>query len=136
MTNSHTLSSFQSAAFPAPSAADQSLRSVRTGHAASMTPRSAMLLRVAEGQAWVTLSQGPHPHADLAHDAAASGDVFLHAGQVLRVAAGQQVVVEPVGDRRLQYRWTAAQVRDDSPPPWWRRASVGMPSAAPDPCVA
>ena len=95
-----------------------------------------MLLRVAEGQAWITLSQGPHTQADLAHDTAACGDVFLHAGQVLRVPAGQQVVVEPVGDRRLQYRWTVAQVRDDSPAPWWRRAAVGMPSAAPDPCVA
>ncbi len=135
MQTSHTLS-FHFPAFSAPGAAHQGLRSLRKGRAASMRPGAPMALRVAEGQAWVTLSQGPHHRAEGAVGAVASGDVFLHAGQVLRVEAGQQVVVEPVGDRNLQYRWSAAPVRNDRPAPWWRRAAVGAPTTAPDPCGA
>ena len=135
MTTPHALS-FHFSALSAPAAANQGLRSVRKGRAASLRPRAPMVLRVAEGQAWVTLSQGPHHQADGAVGAAASGDLFLHAGQVLRVEAGQHVVVEPVGDRKLQYRWSAAPVRNDRPAPWWRRAAVGAPTTAPDPCGA
>ena len=141
MTTSYTLSS-PSAVRSAAGAAVQNLRSVRAAQAMSLRPRAPMLLRVAEGQAWVTLSEGPHPVAHSAENADGeygtvdSGDVFLCVGQVLRVAAGQQVVVEAVGGHRLQFRWTAAEARNESPAPWWRRAAVGMPSAAPDRCVA
>lgn len=138
MTTSYTLFS-PSAVHSATGAAVQNLRSARAAQTVSLLPRAPMLLQVAEGQAWVTLSEGPHPlahGADDATDTAHSGDTFLCAGQMLQVAAGQQVVVEAVGGHRLQFRWTADQARKESAAPWWRRAAVGMPSAAPDPVAA
>jgi hypothetical protein len=74
-----------------------------------------MTLRIAEGQAWVTLGKGLGD----------SSDVFLCAGQSLPVAAGQSVVVEPLNGRRLQYRWVDGDAASARPASWWRRASVG-----------
>ena len=103
---------------------------VLPGQAVSLTPRKPMALRVAEGQAWVTLDAGPYGTG------AEAGDIFLHAGQTLWVVAGQHAVVEPVGGQRLQYRFTRLPVQAaDSPTPWWRRAAVGNPSTAPDLCA-
>lgn len=94
------------------------------GQAVSLTPRAAMALRVAEGHAWVTLDAGPYGTG------AEAGDVFLHAGQTLWVAAGQHAVVEPLGSQRLQYRWATTPVlAADSPAPWWRRAAFGNAAA-------
>lgn len=99
------------------------------GQAASLSPRAPVALRVAEGQAWVTLDAGPYGTG------AEAGDVFLHAGQTLQIAAGQHAVVEPVGRERLQYRVTAvaagaATTAADSPAPWWRRAAFGHAASA------
>jgi hypothetical protein len=107
---------FASAAASAPSPA---ATTVLPGKAVSLTPRAPTALRIAEGHAWVTLADGPHGSG------AEAGDVFLHAGQTLHIAAGQHAVIEPLGSQRLQYRLSAAAATDGSPAPWWRRAAFG-----------
>ena len=96
---------------------------VAPGAAITLAPRAPMVLRIAEGHAWVTLNTGAHGEA--------GGDVFLFPGQALQVAPGQQAVVEPLDGRSLRYRLTAAQALDASPAPWWRRAAFGSTSAEP-----
>lgn len=113
MTTLHTLHLLASSRATA-AAADRT-GTVAAGAAATLVPRSAMTLRIAEGQAWVTLGKGPGD----------SSDLFLCAGQSVQVAAGQSVVVEPLGGRRLQYRWTRRDAASARPASWWRRASVG-----------
>ena len=117
MTNTQVLKFQQSPA------AGKDAGSVAAGAAITLAPRAAMVLRIAEGQAWVTLNVGPHGEA--------GGDVFLFPGQTLQVAAGQQAVLEPLGGRSLRYRWTVAQALGASPAPWWRRAAFGSTSAEP-----
>lgn len=85
------------------------------GAAVTLAPKAAMTLRIAEGQAWVTLGQGLGDGSDL----------ILRAGQSVPVAAGQSVVIEPLNGRRLQYRWVRGDAADARPAAWWRRASVG-----------
>jgi len=119
MTASNVLQLQASSAFRRVAAKD--IFTLQPGTAASLKPRTAMALRVAEGQAWVTLDDGPH---GASRDCA--GDVFLQAGQTLWVAAGQHAVVETLGNQRLQYRWTALASR--SAPAWWKRAALGMTS--------
>jgi hypothetical protein len=78
---------------------------VVTGQALTLVAaaRQPMVLCVAAGRAWATLGEALHgPRGEVA------GDVFLHAGQTLTVAAGQQVVLEPLDARALQYRWSPA----------------------------
>lgn len=88
------------------------------GSAQSLRPRIPMSLRVMSGRAWVTLDDGPNGASDQA-----AGDLFLHAGQTLWVAAGQHAVVEPLGTEMLQFRWRAASaVADDA-----RRAAGKQP---------
>ncbi|PJI96092.1 hypothetical protein CLU85_0831 [Acidovorax sp. 69] len=113
MTTSHALSLFSPSR--ASGAAVDTAGTVAPGTALSLAPSAAMTLRIAEGQAWVTLGKGPGD----------SSDVFLCAGQSLVVAAGQTVVVEPLGGRRLQYRWTRGDAASARPASWWRRASFG-----------
>lgn len=106
--------------------AAQGVSTLQPGKAVSLAPRAPMVLRVAEGQAWVTLDAGPYGTG------AEAGDVFLHPGQTLWVAAGQHAVVEPVGSQRLQYRWARTPVdaaAAASPAPWWRRAAFGNAAA-------
>ena len=59
------------------------------GRALSLQPRNAGLLRVAQGQLWVTL--------DVQQQGAGNelGDYFLHAGDQLVVNPGQHLVLEP-----------------------------------------
>ena len=122
MAPSHTFRFLRTAA----AAAAGGVSTLLPGKAVSLTPRAPMALRVAEGQAWVTLDAGPYGTGD------GAGDVFLHAGQTLWVAPGQHAVVEPVGGQRLQYRWarTAAHAVAGTATPWWRRAAFGSPSVA------
>lgn len=113
-------------------AAKDTINTLKPGQAVSLTPRKPMALRVAEGQAWVTLDDGPHGASS-----GSAGDVFLQAGQTLWVAAGQHAVVETLGNQRLQYRWAVQPSR--SAPSWWRRASLGMtavPTVDGTPCCA
>lgn len=122
MTTSLTFKFFSTAAT---AAAAHGASTLLPGKALSLTPRAPMALRIAEGQAWVTLDAGPYGTG------AEAGDVFLHAGQTLWVAAGQHAVVEPVGQQRLQYRFTRTPVDVASTAtPWWRRAAFGSPSVA------
>ncbi|MBV7541133.1 DUF2917 domain-containing protein [Acidovorax sp. sic0104] len=122
MTTSQT---FQFVSAAATAAATHGVSTLLPGKAVSLAPRAPMALRVAEGHAWVTLDAGPYGTG------AEAGDVFLHAGQTLWVAAGQHAVVEPVGSARLQYRWTSTPVGAASiATPWWRRAAFGSPSVA------
>jgi hypothetical protein len=95
-----------------------------SGAALSLTPRAPTALRIAEGQAWVTLDDGPHGARG-----EAAGDVFLHAGQTLWVATGQHAVVEPLGGRRVQYRLTGLSTAH-SRTTWWQRVWGGAPSQA------
>ena len=113
MTTSHALHLFASSR--ADGAVAGSAGTVAAGAAATLVPRAAMVLRVAEGHAWVTLGKGVGD----------GRDVFLCAGQSLPVAAGQAVVVEALDGRRLQYRWTGLDAASARPASWWRRASFG-----------
>lgn len=113
MTTSHALHLFSSSR--AVCAAAGGTGTVAAGAAVSLAPKAAMTLRIAEGQAWVTLGKGLGD----------SSDVFLCAGQSLPVAAGQSVVVEPLNGSRLQYRWVRGEAASARPASWWRRASVG-----------
>ena len=94
-------------------AAADSAGTLAAGAVVSLVPKAAMTLRIAEGHAWVT--QG-------------TGDVFLCAGQSLEVVPGQRLVIESLGGRRLQYRWTRGDAA--CPASWWRRASFGSSAAA------
>lgn len=93
--------------------------SVPTGDARSLRAERPMLLRVAQGCAWVTFDEGPY---GLGGEAA--GDLFLHAGEVLWLGAGRHVVIEPVGPVVLEYRLTHAE-RPQSLRRWWQRAQMG-----------
>lgn len=66
------------------------------GRALSLQPRQAGWLRVAQGQAWVTL--------DAEHHGAGNelGDYFLGAGEQLAVRPGQHVVLEPFAQAHQQ----------------------------------
>lgn len=113
MTTSHAHHLFASSR--ALGAVAGSTGNVAAGAAVTLAPKVAMTLRIAEGQAWVTLGKGLGD----------SSDLFLCAGQSLPVAAGQSVVVEPLNGRRLQYRWVDGDAASARPASWWRRASVG-----------
>lgn len=125
MNNAHTFAPQSAAATARPAHGASTLL---PGQAASLTPRTALALRVAEGHAWVTLDAGPYGTG------AEAGDVFLHAGQTLQIAAGQHAVVEPIGSQRLQYRCAAvaaaAAAGTEAPAPWWRRAAFGNAAVA------
>ncbi|SFD44036.1 DUF2917 domain-containing protein [Paracidovorax konjaci] len=80
------------------------------GKAHSLRPRVPMALRIASGHAWVTLQGGSKDVC-----APVAGDVFLHAGQSLWVAAGQHAVIESLGRDAVQYRFSASRaVKDDT----------------------
>ena len=73
------------------------------GRALSLQPRNAGLLRVAQGQVWVTL--------DVQQQGAGNelGDYFLHAGEQLAVSPGQHLVLEPferADQQALFVEWT------------------------------
>ena len=73
------------------------------GRALSLQPRNAGLLRVAQGQVWVTL--------DVQRQGAGNelGDYFLHAGEQMAVNPGQHLVLEPFDRTGLQavfFEWT------------------------------
>jgi len=63
-----------------------------SGHAMTLQPRLAGVLRINAGHVWATLDG---PHSGPAND---WGDLFLVEGQRLNLLPGQRVVVEPRGD--------------------------------------
>lgn len=122
MTTSHVLNLQQSSAFGRVAAQDICV--LEAGTARSLRPRVPMALRVMNGNAWVTLDDGPNGEQDRT-----AGDVFLHAGQTLWVAGGQHAVVEAVGGGTLQFRWrTSSAVKQELESaggiPWWRQAAL------------
>ncbi|GAB1386107.1 hypothetical protein MASR1M59_12550 [Melaminivora sp.] len=76
-------------------------RLLPAGQAHGCRPGRAMQLRVLRGRAWVTLGAGPGGWGE------SSGDVMLYPGQTLHVAAGQSMVIEPLGAEGLDYQWCA-----------------------------
>lgn len=99
--------------------AREGMCSVPVGDAQSLRVERPMLLRVAQGCAWVTFNEGPY---GLGGESA--GDLFLQAGEVLWLGAGRHAVVEPVGPEALQYRLTCAE-RPKVLRRWWQRAQMG-----------
>ncbi|RYF28054.1 MAG: DUF2917 domain-containing protein [Comamonadaceae bacterium] len=123
MTASNVLNLQQSSASGRVAAQDVCV--LVAGSAQSLRPRIPMSLRVMSGRAWVTLDDGPNGASDQA-----AGDLFLHAGQTLWVAAGQHAVVEPLGGETLQFRWRASSaVASDGQratgKPWLASAAEG-----------
>lgn len=72
---------------------------IGAGGALSLRPARASVLRIARGQAWVTLGRAPRGHGN------ESGDHFLTAGQALRVPAGRHLVLEPMDAHPLYFDW-------------------------------
>lgn len=78
------------------------------GQALSLQPHEAGLLRVAQGQVWVTLGVAQHGAGN------ELGDYFLCAGEHLAVRPGQQVVMEPIAHAQQQavfFDWTPSPVQ-------------------------
>lgn len=73
------------------------------GRALTLHPSEPGELRVAEGRLWATLD-GPH-----AGSPRGLGDLVIEAGGVLRLRAGQRVVIEPAGvGEAAWFRWDVA----------------------------
>ena len=73
------------------------------GRALSLQPRQSGILRVAQGQVWVTLDT---PRQGAGNEL---GDYFLHAGEQLAVNPGQHLVLEPFARAQQQavfFEWT------------------------------
>ncbi|MBF5003952.1 DUF2917 domain-containing protein [Diaphorobacter caeni] len=71
---------------------------LRSGLAASLRSREPMRLRLlaSSGHAWITLT---------AVGAERSEDLFLFAGQMLDVAPGRHLVLEPVAGQAVRFAW-------------------------------
>ena len=80
-----------------------SLQRLQAGEIIWLTARRAHLLRVASGCAWVTLGKGPVDSLETA--GVRGGDVFLHAGDLLRVPAGARAVIEAARGMELRFVW-------------------------------
>lgn len=73
------------------------------GRALSLLPHQAGLLRLAQGQAWVTLGLAQHGAGN------ELGDYFLQAGEQLAVSPDQHVVLEaftPANQQPVFFEWT------------------------------
>lgn len=73
------------------------------GRTLSLQPRNAGLLRVAQGQVWVTLGVQQHGAGN------ELGDYFLRAGEQLTVNPGQHLVLEPferADQQAVFFEWT------------------------------
>ena len=101
---------FQSSMKIQPPATPETLGScwkLASGHAMTLQPREAGVLRINAGQVWATLDG---PHTGPAND---WGDLFLTKGQRLNLQPGQRVVIEPRGDavnRPTYFEWEPASV--------------------------
>ncbi|AVS85950.1 hypothetical protein C8239_15320 [Paracidovorax avenae] len=103
MSASHVLNFQQSAVRDRSSGLD--VYRLASGQAHSLRPRVPMALRIASGRAWVTIDDGAPGESD-----PAAGDIVLHAGQTLWIAAGQHAVIEPLGKDVVQYRFDISRV--------------------------
>ncbi len=103
MSASHVLNFQQSAVRDRSSGLD--VYRLASGQAHSLRPRVPMALRIASGRAWVTIDDCLPGESD-----PAAGDIVLHAGQTLWIAAGQHAVIEPLGKDVVQYRFDISRV--------------------------
>jgi hypothetical protein len=89
------------------------------GRAVTLHSTAAGVLTIARGRIWATLD-GPH--------ARLTGDLFLKAGETLRLQAGQRVVIEPfgaTGQGAAAFDWVPAPARQISRWP----AGVAQPAS-------
>ena len=84
---------------PGPIRAFSGCWKIGAGGPLSLRPTRASVLRIARGQAWVTLGSAPRGHGN------ESGDHFLNAGQELRVLPGRHLVLESVDANPLYFDW-------------------------------
>lgn len=69
------------------------------GEATSLRASSASILRIRQGRVWVTRD---------ATDTWGSEDLVLAPGEMLRVAAGERIVMEPWDGQGATYSWDVA----------------------------
>lgn len=69
------------------------------GQLLSLRPRSAGMLRIRQGRAWVTLDEQPSGHGPDA------GDYFLLVGDQLAVSPGRHLVLESLDQDTLSFEW-------------------------------
>jgi hypothetical protein len=89
------------------------------GRAVTLHPTAAGVLNIARGRVWATLD-GPHVRL--------TGDLFLEAGETLRLQAGQRVVIEPfgaTGQGAAAFDWVPARASQTSRWP----AAVAQPAS-------
>lgn len=82
------------------------------GQALSLQPRQTGLLRVAQGQVWVTMGVAPHGAGN------ELGDYFLRAGEQLAIGLDQKVVLEPFERAQQQavlFDWTPSPAVAQAP---------------------
>ncbi len=77
------------------------------GHALSLRPRTAAVLRIRAGRAWATLGERPRSLAPQE-----AGDHFLRAGEQLWVPAGRHLVLESLDPGALSFEWQPVRARD------------------------
>ena len=130
MSASHVLSAGTIAAAGAVRASGRAasaaaeLRSLPAGQATSFVPKRDVVLRVSQGQAWVTLGLGLSNQGALK-----AGDQIVQAGQTVLLKAGQSVVVEGKGKESLVYHFPKDQNAqpnlDEKPAKWFSRFQWG-----------
>lgn len=84
---------------PLPPAVRRGAWQLAAGQAMSLRAQSDSLLKIRQGRVWVTRD---------ATAESASEDLVLGAGESLRVAKGQRVVMEPWDGFGATYTWDAA----------------------------
>ncbi len=92
---------------------------IAAGRAVTLHPAATGVLQISHGRVWATLN-GPH--------ARRAGDLFLAAGESLRLLAGQRVVIEPfgaAGQADAAFDWVSAPA---SPATRWP-AAVAQPAS-------
>lgn len=82
------------------------------GRALSLVPQAHGVLEIVQGRVWVTLGGGGSDGGDGADLQSAAADHVLHAGEQLRIAPGQHVVLEAWGlsgsVEAVAFRWDGA----------------------------
>lgn len=82
------------------------------GRALSLRLRSAGVLQITRGQAWVTLNERERGHGEDA------GDHFLGPGQQLPVRAGRHLVIESLDRAPVHFVWLPAAALPRRAPRW------------------
>ena len=70
------------------------------GEVTRLSAPRAQLLRIDSGCAWLTFGRGPFESGG-----SRAGDVFVCAGQTLRLPAGSRVLIEAARGMELRFAW-------------------------------